>query len=588
MSVRINQSHTSSVKSHKELSDVGLRSHDEIDSYLAELDKARGPATDLGERISNIEQSANESQGAVTEHEQRLDDIETKVNSNRSRLDNVQQDVLVARSDVSTLNEKQKDHEKRLTLVETEVQDARGAESSLQFRLDTLEKSVELAGNQSIQDLSVSRPVYLSSSNSVEVTIHAGRASINKMIVDQYSRSYTIPDITENTTYYIFLHENGRFSYSTDREEPQDAIIIGGLDVGLSPTTSLTALDFRYFLTKGSVENDMSALGVRVLDLETVVANHTTTVDKHEHAILGLQPQLDELTEEVELSRQDKNGVVYDALKDRLDNMQSRLELAESRGTIEHQSVFHYTSSPNSRLSTVRDFQIPRYVIGANSTEVFLDGIRMDVGDDYIEYSDTLIRFTFDVPKEARVTVISRGSIINSTSTTDYTYYPDGKMHIEQINGGVNRKVEYFYTADGNLERQEITESNGQVKSVEYQRDSTGKVVREVNNGAAYYVLQGGATFDDTDLQRRLSFLEETGLDLDIVYSYFSNGDIQSEEVLTVDTVPQLLKKTMFSYNADGTVKTETLIYDGQSIQKTFEYDANGNIKQVRIRKVVI
>ena len=115
--------------------------------------------------------------------------------------------------------------------------------------------------------------------------------------------------------------------------------------------------------------------------------------------------------------------------------MQSRLELAESRGTMEHQSVFHFTSAPNSRLSTTRDFQVPRYVIGSNSAEVFLDGIRMDAGDDYIEYNDTLIRFTFDVPKEARVTVIGRGSIINTTSVTEYTYYPDGKVHTEKIDG---------------------------------------------------------------------------------------------------------------------------------------------------------
>lgn len=58
--------------------------------------------------------------------------------------------------------------------------------------------------------------------------------------------------------------------------------------------------------------------------------------------------------------------------------------------------------------------------------------------------------------------------------------------------------------------------------------------------------------------------------------------------MFSVDLTPQLLKKTSFTYNADGTVKTETLIYDGQGVQKAFEYDASGNIKQVKIRKVVI
>lgn len=588
MSVRINQSHTSSARSHKELSDIGVRTHTEIDSYLAELDDARGFEVSLGDRITLVEESANVSRDKVNDHEQRLGDVETTVTSNNSRLDDVQQDILTVRADVNVLSRNQDDHEKRLSLAEIEIKEARGAESSLDHRFDTLEKVIEVVSKQPIQDLGITNPTYLSMYNSVQVTINAGRASINKVIVDQFTQTFSIPDIKANTSYYIFLHEDGRYSYCIKKEEPQDAIIIGGLDVGVSPTTSLTAMDFRYFLTKGSIENDMSGLGERVSGLETTVGKHTTTIVTHDAAIKAMQTELETTSKEVVVSREDKNGVVYDALKDRLDNMQSRLELAESRGTMEHQSVFHFTSSPNSRLSITRDFQVPRYVIGSNSAEVFLDGIRMDVGDDYIEYSDTLIRFRFDVPKEARVTVIGRGSIINTTSVTDYTYYPDGKIHREKINGGINRTIEYFYSMDGNLERQEITESNGQIKSIEYQRDVTGKVMRETNNGAEYYVLQGGDTFDDTYIRRRIDFLEGSALELDVVYNYYSNGDIESEEVFSVNVTPQLLKRTSFTYNADGTVKTETLIYDGRGVQKAFEYDAIGNIKQVKIRKVVI
>ncbi|HBU85824.1 hypothetical protein Q0V21_03530 [Paenibacillus sp. 11B] len=588
MSVRINQSHTSSARSHKELSDIGVRTHTEIDSCLAELDDARGSEVSLGDRITLVEESANVSRDKVNDHEQRLGDVETTVTSNISRLDDVQKDILTVRADVNVLSKNQDDHEKRLSLAEIEIKEARGAESSIDHRFDTLEKAVEVVSKQPIQDLGITNPTYLSMYNSVQVTINAGRASINKVIVDQFSQTFSIPDITANTSYYIFLHEDGRYSYSLKKEEPQDAIIIGGLDVGVSPTTSLTAMDFRYFLTKGSIENDMSALGERVSDLETTVGKHTTKIVTHDATIKAMQTELETTSNEVVVSREDKNGVVYDALKDRLDNMQSRLELAESRGTMEHQSVFHFTSSPNSRLSITRDFQVPRYVIGSNSAEVFLDGIRMDVGDDYIEYSDTLIRFRFDVPKEARVTVIGRGSVINTTSVTDYTYYTDGKVHIEKVNGGINRTIEYFYSMDGNLERQEITESNGQIKSIEYQRDLTGKVLREINNGAEYYVLQGGDTFDDTDIRRRIDFLEGSAQELDIVYNYYSNGDIESEEVYSVNATPHLLKRTSFTYNTDGTVKTETLIYDGRGVHKAFEYDAIGNIKQVKIRKVVI
>ncbi|WMT39276.1 hypothetical protein RE628_17645 [Paenibacillus sp. D2_2] len=72
------------------------------------------------------------------------------------------------------------------------------------------------------------------------------------------------------------------------------------------------------------------------------------------------------------------------------------------------------------------------------------------------------------------------------------------------------------------------------------------------------------------------------------MYNYFSNGDIESEEVFSSVITPQLLKKTSFTYNTDGTVETETLVYDGRGVKKTFEYDASGNIKGVKIRKVVI
>lgn len=533
MSVRINQSHSDSLKSHKELTDIGTHTHEEIDFSIAEVEGARGSELSLGDRINKIETTANDNKITVEDHEERLTNLEETVTKHENRLDNYERDALVLVKDVATLQTNQNDHEKRLSLAETEIKNARGAEASVGDRFESLEQYIDEVAKQPITDLSVTNPVYEDATNSVVVTIQAGRASINKSIVDKFTQNLSIPDITANTSYYIFLHEDGSYSYGTDNQEPDNAIIIGGIDVGLSPTTALTATDFRYFLTKGSVEVDVADLQEKVANLETDVDGHKTSITNQGKAITAMQTDLDKVVREVKDSREDKNGVVYDALKDRLDNMQSRLELAESRGTMEHQSVFHFTSPPDTRLSSQRDFTIPKYVIGSNSAEVFLDGIRMDVLDDYIEYSETVIRFTFDVPKEARVTVIGRGSIINTTSITDYTYYPDGKVHTETVTGGINRTIEYFYDVNGNVERQAITESNGQLKSIEYQRDSAGKVEREINNGAMYYVLQGGDTYDDTDVRRRITFLEGTGLDLDIKYNYFSNGDIESEEVYT-------------------------------------------------------
>ncbi|WMT39277.1 hypothetical protein RE628_17650 [Paenibacillus sp. D2_2] len=492
MSVRINQSHTDSPKSHKELSDIGNRTHEEIDHALAELEVARGSELSLGERIDRIETTSNENKASVDDHEQRISDLETQVETNKNHVELAERDITDIAKDMTNVRHNQDDHEKRLSLAETEIKDARGAEKSIADRFHTLEGYIEEVAKQPITDLSVTNPLYQSTSNSVKVTIQAGRASINKVIVDKFTQSFDVPNIAPNTSYYIFLHEDGSYSYSVDPKEPKDAIIIGGIDIGLSPTTSLTPLDLRYFLTKGSLENDLGDLEQRVTDLETEVEDHTTAITDHEAVIDDLGKTLSAVEAEIKSSRKDKNGVVYDALQDRLDNMQSRLELAESRGTMEHQSVFHFTSPTDVRLKPQRDFTIPKYVIGSNSAEVFLDGIRMDVGDDYIEYNDTVIRFTFDVPKEARVTVIGRGSIINTTSISDYTYYPDGKVRTETITGGINRTVEYFYDATGNVERQEIIESNGQSKSIEYQRDATGRLLREINNGAMYYVLQGG------------------------------------------------------------------------------------------------
>ena len=74
--------------------------------------------------------------------------------------------------------------------------------------------------------------------------------------------------------------------------------------------------------------------------------------------------------------------------------MQSKLELAASRGTVENQSVFRIEYPPDIRSSEQRSFQCPKYSIGSDGVEVLLDGIRVTPGEDYIEYTDTEIRFS--------------------------------------------------------------------------------------------------------------------------------------------------------------------------------------------------
>lgn len=580
MSVRINKTATQQkVMSHNELLDIGLYSHEEIDSHIEEVKQARGSYLNLNDRITAIETTANQNEQHIIDHENRVQELENKATNYGIRIGDLETQVDEFDSRIDSVEGEVVSIDGRVLALEQEVASARGVEATLPARLDKMAQEIEAVKKDPVTDLLVTDAVYLPESNEIRLTVFGGRASINTVIVDVYTKYYHIPNVETNTDYYIHLKQDGSITHTTTSEEMADSIILAVVRVGAT-VDAISVSDLRYFVTKGSEFKAVDNLQQRVSDLEERVSSNEQIIS----TIDTLQHDMSSVEQELLNARIDKNGVIYDALKDRLDNMQARLELAESRGTVEKQYVWHKTWPPFSRSGPQRDFRVPKYVVGSNSVEVFVDGFRVDVDDDYIEYSDTLIRFNYDIPPQARVTIISRGSVINTNSTTEYEYYPDGRLKRKKIVGGIDRTIEYIYDENKQLIREEITESNGEKKSKEYIRDENGLVIREINNGADYYVLQAGATYDDTEVKRRLDFLEQMGMDLDVEYRYDEKGRIIEESVYVPATTPQLLKKTTFSYNADDTVNTETVIYDGRKVTKMYHYQ-NGFLTKVEIRK---
>lgn len=590
MSVRFKKTGTSSVNDHNELLNKGQHTHQEIDEVMAELDVVRGDDLSINDRVTRIEDKGTDNSDRLDVIEPIVEDNKTKVESYGIRLDDVELVVGGLGQDMTEAQETLETHGSDINSIKSEIEQARGEEATLDERLDKIQGKLD---TEPVGDLLVNSPQYVSETNSAKVVINGGDASINGTIVQKFTQFYTIDNIAINTTYHIFLKQDGTFTHSTDSTEPADAMRIGTLIV-MGTLSALKTGDSRYFFTKGGgggtvidpelenrvdqLELDMGTVSQKATDNETAIGELTQGVSDNETAIGGV-------VTEVEQAREDNKGVIYDSLRDRLNNMQSRIEIMEGAGVVDNLSVFHYTSAPDTREYPQADFVVPKYPIGSHTVEVYLDGIRVDIDDDYIEYSDTVIRFLYDIPTKARVTIRCGGSIIHTHSTTEYTYTASGKVLQEVITGGISRTIDYIYDEAEVLQRKEITESNGQKKYIDYTYEGE-QLKKEENAGAMYYVLQSGDTFDDSALKKRLDLLEE-GEEVDIDFEYDENQNIVKETITDMSyATPIITKISDYSYNPDGSVATETVTRDGKTIEKSFVYDGGGNITKIQIRRL--
>lgn len=585
MAIRVRQT-SKSIKliDHNELANTGEKTHEELDDIARQVEKASEGYTDLDERLDEIQEIAESSSEKVDDHEKRITDNEDTLKSYSIRIKDNEADIEKLEKRV-TKNEEDIDTNKtNITTINDEIANARGGEDSLGERLDKMGADIITLQDHPIIDLLVSDPVYKVADNSVTVHIEQGKASVGGVLLRQPPMYFTIDDIQPSTTYYIYLKSNGTYSYDEVGSEDIDSMLIGSVVVG-SNVNNVVVNDLRYFLTKTDNENFMKETDSKIKELEKKVGDNETKVTEFDTELDEVKEGLSDVVKEVEESRKGVNGIIFDDLKDRLDNLEGRLRLAEGKGTVEYDSVFHVTFPPFSRQLPQRDFQIPRFYIGSNTVEVFLDGIRMDVDDDYIEYNETTIRFNFDVPVESRVTIRSSGSVVSTHLKEEYTYNEDGSLKTKIVSGGVNRSVEYTYDTDGKILRETVTEWNGDIKTVDYIYDDEGKLIRKYDN-SVYYALQGGAVYDDTELDKRLEITEELA-DVDIIYEFDEKEDnIISESIYDTQPTPQLVKHTEFTYDDNGNVLTERVSQNGKTVLKKYSYTSKGNIKHIEIRRV--
>ena len=182
------------------------------------------------------------------------------------------------------------------------------------------------------------------------------------------------------------------------------------------------------------------------------------------------------------------------------------------------------------------------------------------------------------------MTLLSRGSIINTSTTSEYEYDGSGRISREKIKGGINRIVDYRYDEQGNLAEELITESDGQIKTITYERED-GRIIRKSNNGAMYFYLQGSTVYDDRSIKQRLSVLEDME-EQDIVYEYDAeSGLITKETTYNNEIEPYIIKISEYTYNPDGSVDTESVEYNGAKLIKKYIYDSQGNILRVQKKR---
>lgn len=569
---------------HNSLLNKGTRSHQEIDEHLAELEEARSNYANLPERLEQMERVGEENGSALEGHESRLAGLEPKVLNQGILLEDLKLRLGESERAVIEVHTDVKEQEERLSHVESELDEARGSRESLHVVLEQLETSIDDLKTTPLSDLAI-KTTKMQTNGLLQLQLNSGYASINSTIVHKEDSQYSFLAETD-TKYYIFLKADGTFVHLKSPDEPDDAMILGAVTTGATADT-VYVTDYRYYLTKTVSTEDVQELRNRMTEAESQLGTLDDEVNTWIDHTKDLSTQVDKLSEtqiEVLDSRTDNDGVVFDKLPDRLNHMQSKLELAASRGTVENQSVFRIEYPPDIRSSEQRSFHCPKYSIGSDGVEVLLDGIRVTLDEDYVEYTDTEIRFLYDIPVDSRVTLLSRGSIINTSTTSEYEYDGSGRISREKIKGGINRIVDYRYDEQGNLAEELITESDGQIKTIKYERKD-GRIIRKSNNGAMYFYLQGSTVYDDRSIKQRLSVLEDME-EQDIVYEYDAeSGLITKETTYNNNNNTSIIKISEYTYNPDGSVDTESVEYNGAKLVKKYVYDSQGNILSVKKRK---
>ncbi|MGO4731681.1 hypothetical protein [Paenibacillus sp. 2KB_22] len=570
---------------HNSLLNKGTRSHQEIDEHLSEMEEARSSYVSLPERLDQMELVGKQNETGIAGHELRIADLEPRVlnqgillEDQKSKLGEVEKNLMDISMDVHEQNE-------RLESLENELGDTRGNRESLADVISDIEHSIDILKTIPLSDLAISAAT-MDSNGLLKVQINGGYASINSTLVQKEESFYSFI-AEQDTRYYIFLKNDGTFVHQVIPDEPDNGMILGSVTTGAT-FDAVYLKDQRYYLTKTVSTEDFQDLQERITDAQSQINELDDEVFRWIDHTEDLSKQVEGLGEtkaEVSDARTDKDGFEFDKLPDRLNHMQSKLELAASRGTMENQSIFRIEYPPDIRLSEQKSFYCPKYSIGSDSVEVLLDGIRVTPGDDYIEYTDTEIRFLYDIPIDSRVTLLSRGSIINTSSTSEYEYDSKGRMKREIITGGINRIIDYEYDLEGNLIAELITESDGQVKTITYEREE-GRIRRKLNNGAMYFYLQGSSAYDDRPIKKRVSVLEDME-EQDVYFEYDAlSGLIIKEITYNNDIKPLVIKIIEYNYNSDGSVDTEMVDFNGSKIVKKYKYDSHGNILGVQKRKV--
>lgn len=162
------------------------------------------------------------------------------------------------------------------------------------------------------------------------------------------------------------------------------------------------------------IRKDLDLLGISVEELKKILQEGTDStdelrkvVDRHSvdigelnKLILSIKKELDEsigtVTKEVEDARLGTDGTTYATLKDRLDAIQHAYGSGTGGGSLGSFPVYYFIEHITLMSDTHKTINLTKgsYVVGSNELDVFINGIRQSLGEDYTELSTTSIEIS--------------------------------------------------------------------------------------------------------------------------------------------------------------------------------------------------
>ena len=190
---------------------------------------------------------------------------------------------------------------------------------------------------------------------------------------------------------------------------------------------------------------------------------------------------------------------------------------------------------------------------------------------DYKDSADYLSKFVFFYDKVVKISGTNRYAY-------NYTYDSSGNVTKEKMvpTYGDITTTKYTYDSNENLTRKEVNYSSGKITTYEYTYDSQGNMTAEVTTNASGDISSKGYSYDSNGNLAAEVTISASGFvsTYEYTYEYDSSGNI-TKEIMTDEDGD--ITTTEYIYYSDGNLYRKELEYDSGST-RSYTYDSKGNL----------